>query len=643
MRRINVFNIVTDSLEDFRNVALKAKEMGATHLMVSHMPRSRWMWEQDLTDPYPNWSMDHAQLFKLVCPPELKEFLPQEHIAECFALLKARCDILREVGLKPALFSNEPFWLPEEVYRAHPAWRGARCDHPRRSKKPYYSPCVDNPEVLAMYKYAMEILCRETGIDYIQFMSNDSGGGLCWSIGTYVGPNGPESCRSRSMADRVTGFLDALTEGAKEAGVDIVVNFNSDIPFKAKEISVATACPKLKDNQIVNGMNNKNEVVITTIFDMGVPGMPVKKIPRMVKFVKFARAALDCDTPVIMMDVPRSDFEEAWEVYSQMQQQKPASIDGCFKVLKDAAVEIISRNLWADTIDREEAAKAVVDNLACKMVDMWYHIDEAFTHLSHTGLDLIMYGCQHQRWINRPFVLFPMELAEEDRAYYRRFQFQALTEENTNDLMNLQGIEGVRGFTATFMLEETMKKAIGSLDAAISLIDEMLSGLVAGSANANSVADEAANKRMPESADKDINETINESAAREMNNKLALLRRRLVAEKCFFRNIVNAARFQELVDRTDFENPPACELRWPTRNDSRIEEFQNITRGEIDNMYELIAALEGNLEEIILCTTPEKEDIFLYSTEFVEQLKRKAEIMLEHMNDGCRVYETHNI
>ena len=161
MEKMNVFNIVTENLVDFREMAIKAKEMGATHIMAAHMPRSRWMWERDLNDPYPNWSMAHAQLFKLVCPPELEAYLPKEHIKECFGLLKARCDILREIGLKPALFSNEPFWLPEEVYREHPTWRGARCDHPRRSKKPYYSPCIDNPEVLAMYRYAMKVLCED--------------------------------------------------------------------------------------------------------------------------------------------------------------------------------------------------------------------------------------------------------------------------------------------------------------------------------------------------------------------------------------------------------------------------------------------------------------------------------------------------
>lgn len=596
MKKITVFNIATESLDDFYRMALKAKAMGATHVMAAQMPRSRWMWEQDTSDPYPNWSMGHAQIFKLVCPPELEEFLPQDHIKECFELLKARCDIVREVGLKPALFSNEPFWLPEEVYRKHPDWRGARCDHPRRSKKPYYSPCIDNPEVLNMYRYAVSVLCRETGIDFMHFMSNDSGGGLCWSSGTYVGPNGPEACRERSMADRVAGFLDALTEGAKEGGVDAVIHFNSDIDFKDREISVATACPRLKDNQLVNRMDNRCEVVVTSILDVGAPKRPVKKIPRMVNFVKFAMRALNSETAVTLVDIPRSDFDEAWTVYEkarlyQAEKGGLSDIGGCFAVLKAAAFGLVG------------------EAQAGTLLDAWYHIDEAYTHLSHTGLDLIMYGCQHQRWINRPFVLFPMELAKEDREYYRKYQFQALTEEDANDMMNLQGIEGVRGFTATFLLAETVKKAIGSLDQAILKIGSLKDG----------------------------------ATDSKMRDKFILFQKRLEAERCFYRNIIHAAKFQELVDRTDFENPPQLSLRWPTRNDSRIEEFQNIMRAEIDNTYELIHMIEDCLEEVILCTEPDKEDIFVYSTEFINQLKRKAEIMLDHMNDGSRVYETHNI
>lgn len=591
MRTVKVFNIATDNLDDFRAMAEKAKALGATHVMAAQMPRSRWMWEQDLDDPYPNWSMGHAQLFKLVCPPELKEFLPQDHINECFALLKARCDILREVGLKPALFSNEPFWLPEEVYRKHPAWRGARCDHPRRSRKPYYSPCIDNPEVLSMYRYAVKELCEQTGIDFMHIMSNDSGGGLCWSSGTYVGPNGPTSCKDRSMADRVNGFVNALSEGAREAGVDAIIHFNSDIDFKAKEISVSTACPRLQENQIVNKMDKNCEVVVTSISDLGAPSQPVRKIPRMVKFVRFARQILSTDTPVTLVDIPRSDFDEACVVLECAKQQGLHDISDCLLVLKKAAEQLVGKES------------------AGTLVDAWYHIDEAYDHLSHTGLDLIMYGCQHQRWINRPFVLFPMELKEEDRSYYRRYQFQALTEEESNDLMNLQGIEGVRGFTAVFMLTETMKKAIRSISTAIT----------------------------------EVNALADSSEDPEKQCKFRLFKKRLEVERCFFRNVIHAAQFQELVDRTDFENPPVRMLRWPTRNDSRIEEYQNIMRSEIDNSYELAGLLHEDLEEVLLCTSPEKEDIFVFSTNFTHQMIHKAEIMLDHMNDGSRVYETHNI
>lgn len=134
----------------------EAAKAGATHVIISDMPRSRWMWERDLSDPYTNWSMGQCQIFKLVCPPELEKYLPVEHIRECFELVRERCEILKKHGLKPALFSNEPFWLPEEVYREHPDWREQDATHPRRARKPYYSPSIDNPEVLEMYRKAVE-------------------------------------------------------------------------------------------------------------------------------------------------------------------------------------------------------------------------------------------------------------------------------------------------------------------------------------------------------------------------------------------------------------------------------------------------------------------------------------------------------
>ena len=119
-----VFHIETSSMEEFEQAARLVKELGGTHMMVGDLPRSHWMWDMDRTDPYSNWSMGHAQFFKVICPPELEPYLPQEHIRRCHELVAERCRILDKIGLKGAFYSNEPFWLPEAAYRDHPTGEG---------------------------------------------------------------------------------------------------------------------------------------------------------------------------------------------------------------------------------------------------------------------------------------------------------------------------------------------------------------------------------------------------------------------------------------------------------------------------------------------------------------------------------------
>jgi len=102
-------------------------------------------------------------------------------------IVKERCAILKELGMKAAFFGKEPAWLPEAVYQAHPEWRGPRCEHPRRARNTYYAPCIDQPEVLAMYRKAVAELCRQAPIETFSLLTNDSGGGICWSVSLYPG------------------------------------------------------------------------------------------------------------------------------------------------------------------------------------------------------------------------------------------------------------------------------------------------------------------------------------------------------------------------------------------------------------------------------------------------------------------------
>lgn len=54
---------------------------------------------------------------------------------------------------------------------------------------------------------------------------------------------------------------------------------------------------------------------------------------------------------------------------------------------------------------------------------------------------MLYLGCVQQRWLTRPFVPFPEELKPEDRDYYRKFLFQARTEEHANNLADLQAAQ----------------------------------------------------------------------------------------------------------------------------------------------------------------------------------------------------------
>ncbi|MDD4000426.1 MAG: hypothetical protein PHX62_06005, partial [Bacilli bacterium] len=192
----NVTPINTDvtDLENFEKNVIKAKSLGATHIIVTEVIKDRWFWEKDLSDPYHNWGMLNSSLFKIILPEELKPWLPVDYVQSNYELVKKRSEILKKHHLKAAAYFCEPFYLPEEVFRAYPSWRGPRCDHPRRAKKTYYSPCMDNPAVLSLYRKAMKKLCEISEIEYVYLHTNDCGAGICWSEGLYAGANGPEIC-----------------------------------------------------------------------------------------------------------------------------------------------------------------------------------------------------------------------------------------------------------------------------------------------------------------------------------------------------------------------------------------------------------------------------------------------------------------
>ena len=239
---------------------------------------------------------------------------------------------------------------------------------------------------------------------------------------------------------------------------------------------------------------------------------------------------------------------------------------------------------------------------AGELLDAWTELDAALRLLKGIWLDnFVMMPLVSQRLINRPFVPCPERLTEEETAYYRPFLFQATTEEQARDLMNIQGMDFIRGFSGTRMAALAMKEALSHL----------------------------ARSR--------------EKIAACGDEKFALLDRRLRVMECLIHTLDNACRYQEILDRTRPDETAPLGTQWPAQGDERILKLSEIARAEIDNCYALAALIEGCETELFnLTQEPENEDIFVMTTALPAQLRRKAEIMLDHMRDADAIYETNN-
>ena len=237
-----------------------------------------------------------------------------------------------------------------------------------------------------------------------------------------------------------------------------------------------------------------------------------------------------------------------------------------------------------------------------QLFEAWVEIDRALQELREIWLDnFVMMPLVSQRLINRPFVPKPERLTEEEMAYYRPFIFQATNEKQAQDLMNIQGMDFIRGFSGTRMAVLSMREAEKHLKNALTYIDSM----------------------------DDI--------------KFDELARRVKVMLCLVETMIHACRYQEILDRTREDEQPTYQTRWPVEGDERMIQLGEIARAEIDNCYRLYDLISGCEQELFALTDdPKNEDIFMMTTYLPKQLLRKAEIMIKHMRDADDIYETNN-
>ena len=228
--------------EPERYVAALA-EAGFTHCEVnglqSHMPFE----DMVAFEYYPQFYTYAPGFNHFIDTPLTKGLWPAHYLDANLNHLKKLADLGRRYGLKPGVCMFEPRTMPDRFFAKYPSLRGARVDHPFRSRLPRYTMAQDHPIVQRHYREALQKLMRHVpDLSYMSVWTNDSGAGFEHTASLYVGRNGgPYMIRewrnhdkvAQAAGESIVRYLKNLQTAAAELNPDFDVILRIE-PFKVE-------------------------------------------------------------------------------------------------------------------------------------------------------------------------------------------------------------------------------------------------------------------------------------------------------------------------------------------------------------------------------------------------------------------------
>jgi len=591
--RTVIFGRYSDSLQSFESFAARAKQSGATHIVITAEDLPWALWQLDTPgDPYPAWAMSNVGILKIAVPDALRNYLPQDYADQVMGILKARCEVLRRLGLKAAFTTFEPQILPEAVYRDRPLWRGPQVDHPLRSRVPRFAPNIDNPEVLALYRESFRKLCTACPeVEILSLHTNDSGSGMSWSPGLYQGPNGSALTRERKMYERYREFFGAMRQGAQDARPG---------PLEIDAEWVREAVPELLATRLEPGMAIANlegpkatpyKAVAGFLLDYFYPFYPALGIPLPVRMLEELEKASQSGAPRLFYLIgDRYNTDLYFDIYDQFR-KKPTSDD-------------VSRMQLLRSLAAARAGEAG----AGALTGAWMAIHRAGRDVDilNFGGTLFYIGGVHQRWLTRPFVPFPEELLSQEREYYRKFQFQARGEDRARDLGDIQGTRQYQGLGGTAVSGQLLVRMKGDIAQARELIRKAAASAAAG-----------------------------------RKAEMELLDKRLRVFDILIDNCRDGLEYQYLLDFMK-----GGRLRRPIEFQEHLtditewRQIKDIARREMDNSIVLAGLLESTKDVLLdLAKTKSEENIRVLGPDLAKQLRRRVEIMARTWEDYERLFD----
>lgn len=397
----------------------------------------------DKNDPWLKWPRLNSGMMKVVETELINGIFSREYIDKNAELLAEKSKILAKYGLKAVVNFLEPQILPEWFYEKHPHLRGARVDNPCLALKPYYSPCLDQGEVLAHYREGVRKLCElapELGV--YSAWTNDSGAGICQCAGSYPGPNGPDACKNVNMGKRMRGFFQAILDGGRDAGIKLETFF---LPFAYSRGQIYDTIDKLpKGAGLVFG---------TGLFpnDPFVSGQTLDYVERLKK--RKRRALFNMDLFLTYPMMPLMEVPFAYFVLDALREAAASGADGigmgCMLtfggeggqsvVAKAVGIGLKSPPKSAAQIEKiiaKLAKEEVGAKLAPPLVAAWRDVDVALrfwpNYADTNHMLQPIYSFMSGRWITRPIVPDVKLLTADEKAHYKNVCGEKVTSDGSD-------------------------------------------------------------------------------------------------------------------------------------------------------------------------------------------------------------------
>lgn len=596
-----VVNSPIRDLGEFRSLASMAarlKRHGRVELNISTLAEKARHEIPPGGSPWHEYASLNPTPARFFPDERLAPHVPDEFVRKNRELLLAKAAVLRELKLGAAFWSYEPNFLPETFYQANPQLRGPRTDHPRRSRRPEFAPCIDQEETQAMTTRSVrQLVSHVPELGTYFFKTNDAGPGLCWSDWQYAGRNGPAGCKHTGVGQRVRRLMEAILRGGSEAGRRLTVHMTGN--FSAAELrAIGTELP---DGCYVRGAKPGS----LSVAALTETCYPVRGIFDPLAVLRSLQRLREASPTTVFIDL-RASYDRTYEPL-EFSQFLLDVVDDFLHRPVSGPIQTLQRlrelcRRWVGP-DRSEAD-------ADLLLDALIELHEALKFQAAALPRMrTMYGSVSLRYLTRPLVFAPELLTPSEESYFLPHVFNVSHERARTDWLDVHGTRHLPSWVT-----------LDSLDPRIGAVDQVRERLN----NAAECIDRA---------------TPRQSPWRRMAGAVRLYGLLLRGCGNFYAAQIIRDRHAARISRPAITPPARAD--WSGDNDLSL--FNDLMRDELDAASDIQRLLcEHGLSILAHATRPEDEDTFLLGPDVLEQLLKKQSIMRDHWLDAERYLTTPN-